>query len=58
MYQVTNCGICGECRHHKYDRESDGSYFCNNDRSEYFGDWTDYTDSCDEWESKDERSRR
>ena len=55
MDQVTNYGLCGECKHHKYDKEADGSWYCNNDRSEFFGDWTEYTDRCDEWESKDER---
>lgn len=52
MYQVTNYGMCGECKHHKYDKESDGSWVCTNDRSEYFADWTEYTDRCDEWEEK------
>ena len=28
-----------------------GGYVCNKD-SEYIADWTDYTDCCEEWESR------
>jgi hypothetical protein len=29
-------------------------WVCCNQDSEYVADWTDYTDSCEEWESRDE----
>lgn len=29
-------------------------WVCCNQDSEYVADWTDYTDCCEEWESRDE----
>ena len=44
---------CGTCRYHEYEDFSQG-YVCVNDESEYCADWTEYNDTCDEWEGKDE----
>lgn len=44
---------CGNCKYHQYEDISQGWVCCNQD-SEYVADWTDYTDSCEEWESGDE----
>ena len=44
---------CGNCKYHQYEDISQGWVCCNQD-SEYVADWTDYTDSCEEWESRDE----
>lgn len=42
---------CGTCLHHC--RESiDNGYVCTNDQSEYCSDWTDYNDSCEDWEGR------
>lgn len=30
------------------------TWVCCNQDSEYVADWTDYTDCCEEWESRDE----
>lgn len=30
-----------------------GTWVCVNDRSEYCADWTEYSDSCEEWEGRD-----
>lgn len=46
--------ICGTCKHNKYDTESDGSYACNNERSDNYAMWTEYDDTCDDWEEKGE----
>lgn len=27
-------------------------WFCNNKRSDYYTDFTDYDDTCDEWEDR------
>lgn len=43
--------ICGECKYHRYDRES-GDWVCENDDSEYFAEFTDYNDSCDGYEER------
>lgn len=42
---------CGTCKYHYHKNICDG-WECVNDRSEYFADWTDYSDSCDEWEGR------
>ena len=41
----------GNCKYHKYEDISQGWICCNKD-SEYIADWTDYTDCCEEWESR------
>ena len=43
---------CGTCKYHGFENLSDG-WECVNDRSEYFADWTEYSDSCDEWEGRE-----
>lgn len=42
---------CGTCKYHYHKNIGDG-WECVNDRSEYFADWTEYSDSCDEWEGR------
>ena len=42
---------CGNCKYHQYEDISQGWVCCNKD-SEYVADWTDYTDYCEEWESR------
>ena len=49
--QVTNYGICGECKHHTYE-EIDRGYVCTNADSPYCTDWTDYKDTCPMWEQR------
>ena len=44
---------CGTCKWHKYENISDG-FVCVNSDSDYFADWTEYGDSCEEWEKKNE----
>ena len=55
MYQVTNCGLCGECRYNKRDwtNPKNPDFYCSNERSENYGYNTAYTDTCDEWEGKE-----
>ena len=61
MYEVTNYGLCGECKHHKYitDRNygfmgySKEEWICNNKRSNAYALPTDYTDTCEEWEGRE-----
>lgn len=49
--------ICGTCKYHRHiytmhDGRSDHGWVCVNDQSENAGCYTDYGDSCDEWEGK------
>ena len=48
---MTDSQICGTCARHRYDQTAE-DYVCLNNRSEYFGDWTPYNNTCDEWEEK------
>ena len=42
---------CGTCKWHKFENISDG-FVCVNSDSDYCADWTEYGDSCEEWEKK------
>ena len=42
---------CGTCKWHRHENTSQGRA-CMNSESDYCADWTDYNDSCDEWEEK------
>lgn len=42
---------CGTCRWHYHDAESD-DWVCVNDNSDYVTDYTDYEDTCEEWEGR------
>lgn len=45
--------VCGTCKYHKQDRESnDGEFVCYCPESEFYLDWTGYNVTCDEWESR------
>ena len=44
--------ICGNCKYHKHEDIDDG-WVCVNTDSEYCSDWTEYTDSCDEFTERD-----
>lgn len=38
---------------HLYENIDEG-FVCTNIDSEYCADWTDYADSCEDWEGKDD----
>jgi hypothetical protein len=42
---------CGTCKYHGFEKLSDG-FSCVNEQSEYFADFTEYNDSCEEWEER------
>lgn len=42
---------CGNCKNHSHD---DDGWICDCDKSEYFSDWTDYSNCCDEYEERGE----
>lgn len=42
---------CGTCKWHQHE-DMDDSWVCTNDQSIYCADWTDYKDSCQEWEAR------
>lgn len=46
--------VCGTCKYHQFENVDDG-YMCVNDESEYLSDWTEYNDSCSEWEGRNEK---
>lgn len=41
--------ICGKCIYHRYD---DGEWVCNNPDSECYGCYTEYRDSCNDFETR------
>jgi hypothetical protein len=53
MFTENDERCCGTCRYHTREDIS-GDYVCGCDGSEYFSDWTDYNDICDEWEGKED----
>ncbi len=48
---MIDIGMCGNCAWHKHESIDDG-WVCTNPDSEHLSDWTDYEDTCDEWEEK------
>ena len=46
MAKEEDCGTC--CWHKK----EGGGWVCNNPESELYADWTDYNDSCEEYEER------
>ncbi len=49
---INNKEICGNCKWHRREKES-GEFCCTCPESEYYGDYTEYTDRCDELEERD-----
>ena len=49
-----NREICGECKYHKPSWETGKlrDYSCTNEDSDYYTDYTEYTDTCEEWEQR------
>ncbi len=43
--------ICGKCKHHFCTK---GDWHCDNPESEYYTDYTEYNDGCDDFESRNE----
>lgn len=43
--------ICGECKWH-YPADVNGNWCCCNKDSDYYTDFTDYTDTCEEWSER------
>ncbi|MFR6513270.1 MAG: hypothetical protein ACLUP8_04475 [Ruminococcus sp.] len=43
---------CGTCKYHCHEGIDDGRV-CTNVDSEYVAEWTEYKDSCEEWEGRD-----
>lgn len=46
---------CGTCKYHHHEDIDDG-WVCVNDQSEYceyYVEWTEYSDSCEEWEGRE-----
>lgn len=64
--QATNYGMCGECKHHiletrQYPNKRGqitstfqvrSGWVCSNSDSDYFADYTEYTDTCPMWEQR------
>jgi len=46
--------ICGTCRWHCKYRNAD-NWVCVNRESDYYTDFTDYEDSCEDWERRREK---
>lgn len=50
-YQVTNYGMCGECRWAMY-QVCKRAFSCANKDSDYYTDYIAYTDTCDCFEQR------
>ena len=48
-YHKTQRDVCGECKHHKHDGTD---WICSTWRSEFYMDYTDYGDTCEEFERR------
>jgi len=48
---------CGTCKHHHPDGTWPDDWICVNADSEHVADWTEYEDSCEHWEARDEKGR-
>ena len=44
---------CSNCLYNKYDRELK-RFYCDNKRSDYYDTTTEYNDSCELWEGKEQ----
>lgn len=43
--------ICGNCKYHVHEEIDDG-WVCTNEQSRYCTDWTEYEDSCEDFEER------
>ena len=41
---------CGNCKHYV---NQDGEWVCLNNKSDYFTDYPEYSDYCEEWEGEE-----
>lgn len=48
---MMNEEVCGTCKWHEPEPIDRGWVCCNAD-SEYCSDWTEFSDSCEEWEER------
>ena len=44
--------VCGNCKYHQFENIDNG-YVCVNPDSDNLSDWTEYDDSCEDWEEKE-----
>lgn len=42
--------VCGNCKHHRADK--DLIWYCTNPDSEFYMDYTEYDDTCEEMEER------
>ena len=51
---MSDISCCGNCRWWEKDDISDdqNDHICVNEESENLADWTEWNDSCEEWERK------
>lgn len=43
---------CGTCKYHQHEDVDDG-WVCVNNDSVNFTEWTEYNDSCEDWEERE-----
>ena len=54
-YYKTKDEVCGTCKYNKRDwtNPNNPDFYCGNERSDYYGDNTEYKTTCEEWEGKE-----
>ena len=56
-YYKTQDEVCGTCKYNKRDwtNPNNPDFYCSNERSNYYGDNTEYKTTCEEWEGKEQQ---
>lgn len=49
-YHKRDDEVCGKCRHHC---GSSRGWYCANERSDFYSNYTEYGNRCDEFEERD-----
>ena len=47
--------VCGTCKYNRRDwtNPNNSDFYCSNERSDFYGDNTEYKTTCEEWEGKE-----
>lgn len=50
---MANRKCCGTCKHHSPDGSFPDDWMCVNEASDACGDYTEFYDTCEEWEERE-----
>lgn len=49
--ETSQVKCCHNCKYHQHEDITDG-WICVNGDSEYIADWTEFDDTCEDWEER------